>query len=426
MKSPGVAAATRQRRPATGGRRPATGDPRPATGDPRPGARPAEDPVAPGVRRERQPVARDLLAWTPVTDRDDPQRIMRGCERWLAGRRPLSAAEQLRRAADALDPAELPDHYGEGEIVERFEAEMAQRLGAEAAVLMPSGTMAQQIALRIHCERRGRDTIAFHPTCHLELWEHGGYAHLHGLRAELVGGRDRLIELADLEALTMPLGALLLELPQREIGGQLPEWEALEAQLAWAAEHGIARHLDGARIWEAAPYLGRTTAEIAGRFDTVYVSLYKGLGGLAGSVLAGPAEIIAPARIWRRRHGGTLPALYPLVAAARPGLDEVAPRMGEFLDHARAVARALAEVPGIAIVPAVPQTPMFHVHLTGEPDELWARALEIARERRVWLGHRPRPALLPGTSVVELSLYEAALEVSPAEAAELFAALVAR
>ena len=358
-------------------------------------------------------------------DDADWREIMSGCERRLPGPRPRSAAQLLRDAADALDAGAQPDAYGEGAIVTGFEARMSARLGTEAALLMPSGTMAQQIALRLHCERRGADTVAFHPTCHLALHEHAGYAHLHGLHAELVGDRDRLIELADLEALSMGLGALLLELPQREIGGRLPEWDDLIAQTGWARERGIAVHLDGARIWESAPYYARSPAEIAGLFDTVYVSLYKGLGGLGGCVLAGPAELIAEARVWRRRHGGALYRLFWLAASAQPGLDALAPRMGEFLGHARAIAAALADVPGITVVPAKPQTPLFHLHLRGAPDAVWDRALRLARERGVWLVNRPTASLLPGMSRVELSLGEPALELSAGEAAGLLAELVA-
>ena len=182
---------------------------------------------------------------------------MRGCERWLAQRRPARAAELLTRAAAALPAGAWPDRYGEGELVETFERRMADLLGKQSAALFPSGTMAQQIALRIHCDRRGLSTVGFHPTCHLELHEHGGYAHLHGLKAELIGDRDRLITLEDLDALHAPIGALLIELPQREIGGRLPEWEELRAQIQWARDRGIATHLDGARIWESAPYYER-------------------------------------------------------------------------------------------------------------------------------------------------------------------------
>jgi threonine aldolase len=359
-----------------------------------------------------------------VSDRDWRE-VMYGCERWLGAERPASAAMLLRAAADALPPDVWPDAYGEGEVVEQFEHRLANLLGREAAVLMPSGTMAQQIALRIHCAQRNTDTVAFHPTCHLELHEHGGYAQLHGLKAELVGHRDRLIDIADLESLSAPIGALLLELPQREIGGQLPEWDELVAQIGWALDHGVATHLDGARIWEAAPYYQRSHDEIAALFDTVYVSLYKGLGGLAGCVLAGAEEIIAHARVWRRRHGGTLKTLFPLAAAAQPGLDVLVPLMPRFLEHARELASALRELPGVAVVPDPPHTPLFHVHLSGERTTLQERALDLARERRLWLFHDLDPTSVPGVHKLELNIGAPALDIPSTEVAELFAEILA-
>lgn len=343
------------------------------------------------------------------------------CERWLSSRRPATAAEVLRAAADALGADVRPDQYGEGEYVQAFERRLADMLGKDEAALFPSGTMAQQIALRIHCDRRGVGAVAFHPTCHLELHEHGGYAHLHGLKAELVGSRDSLIKLEDLEATRAPIGALLLELPQREIGGRLPEWRDLLSQIDWARTQGAATHLDGARIWEAAPYYQRPHAEIAALFDTVYVSLYKGLGGFGGSVITGPEKVVAEARVWRRRHGGTLYNLYPFAAAAQRGLDVLVPQMPRFLEHARALAKALGEVPGVTLVPDPPQTPLFHLHLHGDRETLQQRAVDLAQERRVWLFHRLEPSVVPGINKLELNIGEAALEISPQEAAELFA-----
>jgi threonine aldolase len=345
---------------------------------------------------------------------------MWGCERWLDHRRPASAAELLGAAAAALPADARPDRYGAGGFVETFERRIAELLGKPAAALLPSGTMAQQIALRVHCDRRGRTTVAFHPTCHLELHEHGAHAQLHALKAELVGDRDRLITLEDLEGVHAPLGALLIELPQREIGGRLPEWDDLLAQVQWARDKDIATHLDGARIWESAPYYGRPHTEIAALFDTVYVSLYKALCGIGGSVLAGPDDVIAQARVWRHRHGGTLWNLFPFAAAAQRGLDELLPQMPRFLEHARALADALRQLPGVAVVPDPPQTPLFHVHVRGDSQVLRERAINIARERRVWLSDGITPTVVTGVSRVELSIGEPALEILPEEAADLF------
>jgi threonine aldolase len=134
--------------------------------------------------------------------------------------------------------------------------------------------MAQQIALRIWADRRHTPVLAFHPTCHLEIHEHKGYAFLHGLQARLVGEATRVLTLEDLCATPGPIAALLLKIPQREIGGQLPDWSHLVAQAEWAHERGIALHMDGARLWESAPFYARTYAEICDLFDSVYVSFY--------------------------------------------------------------------------------------------------------------------------------------------------------
>jgi threonine aldolase len=321
---------------------------------------------------------------------------------------------------------ERPDRYGEGERIERLERRTAELLGTEAAVFMPSGTMAQQIAMRIWCDRRGRRTIAFHPTCHLELHEERAYERLHGLDATLVGDPNRLVTLDDLEKLGEPIGVLLLELPQRELGGRLPEWDDLVAQAAWARESGVALHLDGARLWEAQPYYARPHAEIAELFDSVYVSFYKGLGGIAGAVLAGDTELVAEARVWQRRHGGTLVTMFPYVAAAEAALDERLERMPVYLEHARALGGALATLEGLEVVPDPPQTPLFHVLLRGEHDRLADAALSVAEERKVFLFADPSSTTSPRWHRHEVMVGEVTLALAPDEVRDLYAEVLER
>ncbi|HET9221308.1 MAG TPA: beta-eliminating lyase-related protein, partial [Roseiflexaceae bacterium] len=237
---------------------------------------------------------------------EDRDAIFEACTRSLTHHYPRSPRQILLDLAEFAPPEARLDRYGQGQLIAAFEQQIAELLGKPAAVFMPSGTMCQQIALRIWSERRGVHSVAFHPTCHLELHEDKGYQLLHGLHGLLVGHPSRLIGLDDLEAIREPLGALLLELPQREIGGQLPSWEELGAQTEWARERSIPTHLDGARLWECQPFYARGYADIAALFDTVYVSFYKTLGGIAGAILAGPADVIAEARVWQHRHGGTL------------------------------------------------------------------------------------------------------------------------
>jgi threonine aldolase len=360
----------------------------------------------------------------------DPERFqaaVRGADRFLnAWHGGPTLRERLLAVAGATGEDERADRYGAGERIERLEARTAKLLGKESAVFAPSGTMAQQIAARIWCDRRGIRTVAFHPTCHLEIHEEKGYERLHGLHGKLVGDANRLITLDDLEALREPVAMLLLELPQREIGGRLPEWDDLVAQVEWARARQTALHLDGARLWEAQPFYDRPHAEIAGLFDSVYVSFYKGLGGMAGAALAGDAETIAESRVWLRRHGGNLVTMHPFVVAAETALDERLDRMSTYLAHARALAAALASVDGLEVVPDPPQTPMFHLLLRGEHEQLADAALSVAEELKVFLFAEPSPTTSPAWQRHEVMVGEVTLELEPAEVRDLYAEVLAR
>ena len=361
----------------------------------------------------------------PARERIDA--AIRGSERFLnAWRGGPSAHERLRAVAEATEEDERLDQYGKGDRIERLEGRVAELLGKEAAVFMPSGTMAQQIALRIWSDRRGIRTVAFHPTCHLELHEEKGYERLHGLHARLVGDSNGLITLSELEAVHEPLAALLLELPQRELGGRLPEWDDLVAQTSWARERGVALHLDGARLWEAQPYYARPHSELAALFDSVYVSFYKGLGGLAGAALAADADTIAEARVWQRRHGGNLVTQHPFVVSAEAGLDSRLDRVATYLGHARAIATELTTVPGLEVVPDPPQTPMFHLQLQGDADRLAEAALSVAEERRVFLFAEPSTTSSPSWQRHEVMVGETTLALEPAEVRELYIEVLER
>jgi threonine aldolase len=202
---------------------------------------------------------------------EEKTRLSLECTRWLTGhlRTRHTAQAVLADLAAYTDSALLPDLYGQGDLINDFEKQVAELLGKPAGVFMPSGTMAQQIALRIHADRAHTPHVAFHPACHLEIHEQKGYQLLHGLHGVLAGSPQRLLTLDDLKKVAERLAVLLLELPQREIGGQLPGWEELTAIVEWAREQHIALHLDGARLWECQPFYQRSYAEIAGLFDTV-------------------------------------------------------------------------------------------------------------------------------------------------------------
>ncbi len=346
--------------------------------------------------------------------------------RSLVSHSPLRRAPEvmLRRMLDWLPPG-MP-LWGDDAPVAQLERRLADLLGKPTALFFPSGTMAQQVALRIHAERTGRPTFTAHRTNHLDLWEQRGYAVVHGLRYQPAGDAHQPLTRADLDDVREPVGALLIELPQREIGGVLPTWDELTAQVAWARDRGAAAHLDGARLWESQPFYDRPHAEIAGLFDTVYVSLYKGLEGVRGAVLAGPEDVIAEADIWRQRLGGAIPDAWPLAVAAMLGLDEVLPRMAAFRDHAVAIAAALTAGGVADVLPDPPQTPMFHARLPVPAAAAEAASRELLAEQGIHLFTRARPESWPDRCRLEVTVGENAMEFSPDEVAALMSDVVAR
>ncbi|MDO3411571.1 beta-eliminating lyase-related protein [Saccharibacillus sp. CPCC 101409] len=274
------------------------------------------------------------------------------------------SVQVLLDALQGEDGGTPSDMYGKGETIERFERKLARMLGKEAAVFFPSGTMAQQIALRIWSDRKGSKVVAYHPLCHLEIHEQDGLRELHHLEPVLLGTEDRLITLDDVKNMPVDVRCLLLELPQREIGGQLPGYAELEEISAYCREKGIALHLDGARLFEILPFYQKTAEEVCALFDSVYVSFYKGVGGIAGAMLAGDADLAQQSKVWKRRHGGDLISLYPYILSSDYYLDRRLPQMARYYEEAKELAALYNDCFGIRTLPEVPVSNMFHLHLS--------------------------------------------------------------
>jgi threonine aldolase len=351
---------------------------------------------------------------------DVEAKAIAGCVRFLQlhGRRPPS--ELL---ADI--PADVAvDRYGHGGVVAELEEETARVLGKPAAVFLPSGTMAQQATLRVHADRRGRAVFVSHPACHLEWGEGRAYERLHHLSWRPAGDIRLPLTAAQLEAVAEAPAALLLELPQRTLGGDLPDWDDLLAQVEWARGRGAAVHLDGARLWECGPHYGRSPAEIAALFDTVYVSFYKGLGALSGCCLAGSSADVAEVREWRLRHGGTLFSLWPYAASALTCLRRRLPKMAAYHDHAVAIAAALSGLPGVEVLPDPPHTPMMHLLVRATASQLGAAVVALAEQRQVWTFSRWFASDSPATQRVELAVGDATMGFTPTEVRDVMAFLV--
>ncbi|WP_324274812.1 threonine aldolase family protein [Blastococcus brunescens] len=349
---------------------------------------------------------------------DDLDALRRACDRALTWHGPQSAAELLA----TIPPDTVTDRYGDGGVVAELEAEVAALLGQPAAVHLPSGVMAQQSALRVHADRRGRRTVVLHPQSHLTRHEGQALERLHGVVGRPVGDQHRLLLRADLDAVAEFPAALVVELPQRDLGGQLPPWDDLVAQVAWARDRGAAAHLDGARLWEAAVGYGRAPAEVAALFDTTYVSFYKGLGALPGCCLAGPADVVGEVREWRQRMGGTLFGLWPGAASALSCLRRRLPLMPGYLERAREIATAVRDLPGVTVVPDPPQTPMLHLLLRTGADDFRAAAHALAQDG-LWTWERSMTTGDPAVRRVELAVGDATMALTVPEIRNAIATL---
>lgn len=348
--------------------------------------------------------------------------LIRGCTRFLSGHGDVPAHEELAEVADyCRKTGAEADVYGTGAFLNGFEQEMAVLLGMEAAVFLPSGILAQQIALRIWADRAASRRFGLHATSHLEVNEQLAYLHLHRLERFLLGEKSAPYTAKDLDK---PIATALLELPYRRLGGVLPSWPELEAIKATAKEKRIKLHLDGARLWECRPYYDRPLAEICRGFDSVYVSFYKGIGAMTGSMLLGPSDFMKDARIWQRRHGGNLYTLHPYAVSSKIHFEKHRDRFGFHWNRAISLSRALAPVDGLTVRPAEPQTPMMHLLLRGTPDALSARRDRIARDEKLWLGGILESDV-PGFSLLEVAVGDATQGLRDDEVVAAFRTLLA-
>ncbi|MFF9448159.1 MULTISPECIES: low specificity L-threonine aldolase [Streptomyces althioticus group] len=321
----------------------------------------------------------------------------------------------LEAAGDAYDLDETTDIYGNG-VVEALERRVADLLGTEAAAFFPTGTMAQQVALRCWAGRTGNPAVALHPLSHPEVYERNAFSQVSGLRPVHLANEPRLPTADEVRDLPEPFGALMLELPLRDAGFVLPTWDELTEVTEAARERDAVVHFDGARLWECTEHFGKSLEEIAGLADSVYVSFYKSLDAYGGAALAGPATLIEEARTWRHRYGGAVFQQFPTALSALIGLDRELPRLPEYVRHARVVAAALREgleaggLPFFRVHPEVPHTYDFQVWLPYETEVVAETAIRAGEEtgRMLFANHWDPKG--PGLTFTEVYVRAAALE----------------
>jgi threonine aldolase len=286
--------------------------------------------------------------------------------------RPTPAMRAAMAAAEVGD-----DVFGDDPSVNALQATLAERLGFEAALFMPSGTQSNLCALMSHCARG--DEYLVGQMAHTYRWEGGGAAVLGSIQPQpLPQQADGSIALADIEANIKPDDAhfaktRLLAL-ENTWGGQVLPPAYVEQATALARSRGLATHLDGARLFNAAVAMaaapggsGDPWAEArraARPFDSVSVCFSKGLGAPVGSALMGSRELIQRAHRWRKMTGGGLRQVGVLAAAVQHALDHHVHRLADDHANARALAEGLAGLPGVTVQP--PQTNIVFVDLAPE------------------------------------------------------------
>jgi threonine aldolase len=290
------------------------------------------------------------------------------------------------RMLDAIRSAELGDDvYGEDPTVAKLERLAADRMGKEAACLMPSGTMANLTALLVHAPRGSKVIVGAESDIY--LYEAAGASVCGGINYEAIANQpDGTLALADLAA-ALPedpddpqfaLAALVcLENPQNRCGGVILPLEYQAAVAEFARAHGLPVHLDGARVFNAAAGLGVSAAEVAQHADSVQFCLSKGLRAPIGSMLAGPADFVLAARRIRKMLGGGMRQAGLVAAAGIVALDEMTDRLADDHALARKLADGLAGIPAIEVV-----RPQTNIVLFRVADERFTPASFVAAARR--------------------------------------------
>lgn len=292
----------------------------------------------------------------------------------------------------AMFHAEVGDDVaGEDPTVNRLEELAASMLGKEAAVLVASGTMGNLVSVLSHCQR-GQEVI-LGEWAHIYWSEVGGAAALGGVSYHPVPNqRDGTMRLADIESAIRPLdihypqtALICLENTQNRMGGRVLSRDYMAAVYGLAHDHGLPVHVDGARLFNAAVYLGVPAASLAQFADSVQICLSKGLGAPVGSVVAGSAEFIARARKVRKMLGGGMRQAGVIAAAGIVALEQHVTRLAEDHKNARLLAEGLADVPELIVDPGEVQTNIVNVDLAASAPT--TREFEGGMARRGVLFH---------------------------------------
>src|SRR5713101_2496163 len=271
----------------------------------------------------------------------------------------------------AMAEAEVGDDvYGEDPTINKLEQRAAEIFAREAAIFVPTGTMGNQIAIKIHTQP-GQEIIC-EERAHIFNWEMAMLAHFSGCMVRPVHGEDGVLTWSEIKKRISPkiyyraqAGLISLENTHNMAGGTVYPQELADEVCDQAHEMGLPVHLDGARIFNATAALGKPVREITKKFDSVMFCLSKGLGAPVGSLLVGSRNFIEQARVYRKALGGGMRQAGILAAAGLIALEQGPARLHEDHENAKFLAEGLAEIRGIQIAPAKVKTNILVFDISG-------------------------------------------------------------
>lgn len=313
------------------------------------------------------------------------------------------------------------DVFNEDPTVHALEERVADMLGKEAALFVPSGTMSNQIAVKAHTQPG--DELLCDANCHIYVYEQGGPAQLSGVTCRAIDGQFGILDPSQLEddkirpdnEHLVRTRLVCLENTHNRGGGKIYPLTKIQAISRWARGHGLIMHLDGARLWNAIVATGIPARQWGEPFDTVSVCFSKGLGAPVGSALVGPRELILKGRRIRKLFGGGMRQAGVLAAAALYALDHHIERLAEDHKNAQLLAQAIRDKPFLQLVPPEVETNLIWFRV----DSRWGNAPKLAgmlKDRNV-LVHASGPQVLRACTHLDLSADQAR------EAARVFAGL---
>jgi threonine aldolase len=311
----------------------------------------------------------------------------------------------------AMQAAEVGDDvFHEDPSVNRLEEKVAALLGKEAALFVPSGTMSNQIGVKAHTQPG--DELLCDVNCHIYNNEAGGPAALSGVMCRTVEGDFGVLDVTQLDGKVRGANEhhartrlVCLENTHNKGGGRVYPLEKIQAISSWARRHGLAMHLDGARLWNAVVASGVPAKTWGEPFDSVSVCFSKGLGAPVGSALAGPREYVARARRVRKLFGGGMRQAGVIAAAALYALENHVERLAEDHRNARVVAGAIADTPGLRLSPPEVETNLIWFEV--DPELGPAKAVAAALKERGVHVHVMGPQTLRACTHLDVSAAQA-------------------